>query len=115
MRPLQAALRLVPVGPPFSVQPKPTGEDGVPRGPLDCGGRGVNVDSVKVPQHLELEDVVAWGLGVIDLLSLVAGAAAAWWLYLAVPGELALRLVAAAPAALIGLSFGVMRIGELSL
>ncbi len=70
---------------------------------------------MKVPQHLELEDQVAWGLGAIDLLCVVVGAAAGWWLYLAVPGPLALRVLAAAPAVLIGLSFGVIRVGELVL
>ncbi len=68
-----------------------------------------------MPQHLELEDVVAWGLGVSDLLCVLAGAATAWWLYLAVPGDLALRLVAAAPAVLLGLSFGLLRPGEVAL
>lgn len=68
-----------------------------------------------MPQHLELEDVVAWGLGATDLLCVVAGAAAGWWLYLAIPGGLALRVIAAAPAVLVGLSFGVLRLGDLPL
>ena len=31
---------------------------------------------VSVPQHLELDDVVAWGLGATDLLCVAAGCAA---------------------------------------
>ena len=68
-----------------------------------------------MPQHLELEDVVAWGLSATDLLCVVAGAAAGWWLYLALPGEPALRVVGAAPAAFLGLAVGVLRLGELAL
>src|SRR2546428_7260812 len=71
--------------------------------------------SVKVPQHLELEDVVAWGLGVVDLLCVLAGAAAAWWLYLAIPGDVVLRMVVAAPAVLTGLSIGLLRFGDVGL
>jgi hypothetical protein len=73
------------------------------------------LESVKVPQHLELEDVVAWGLGATDLLCVVVGAVAAWWLYLAVPGVLAVRVIAAAPAVFVGLLFGTFRLGELAL
>ena len=73
------------------------------------------MESVKVPQHLELEDVVAWGLGATDLLCVVAGTAAGWWLYLVVPGTLAMRVIAAAPPVLIGLSFGALRLGDLAL
>ncbi len=72
------------------------------------------MDAVKVPQHLELDDVVAWGLGPLDLLWVVAGAGVGWWLSLAVPDELALRIIAAAPPALIGLALGVLRTGELA-
>ena len=75
----------------------------------------MSVESVKVPQHLELEDIVAWGLGVVDLLCVLAGAAAAWWLYLAIPGDVALRTVAAAPAVLTGLSIGLLRFGGIGL
>ena len=35
----------------------------------------MSIESVKVPQHLELTDVVAWGLGPIDLLCVVLGGA----------------------------------------
>jgi len=75
----------------------------------------VSVESVKVPQHLELEDVVAWGLGVVDLLCVLAGSAAAWWLYLAIPGDVVLRIAAAAPAVLTGLSIGLLRFGGVGL
>ena len=75
----------------------------------------MSTESVKVPQHLELEDIVAWGLGVVDLLCVLAGAAAAWWLYLAIPGDVALRTVAAAPAVLTGLSIGLLPFGGVGL
>jgi hypothetical protein len=73
------------------------------------------MDAVKVPQHLDLADVIAFGLGAVDLLCLVAGALVGWWLYVALPGEPLLRATAAAPFALVGLALGIMRIGELSL
>lgn len=73
------------------------------------------MESVRVPQHLELQDVVAWGLGALDLLCVVGGFAVAWWLYLALPGPAAARVVSAAPFALVGLACGVVRIGELPL
>lgn len=73
------------------------------------------MDAVKVPQHLELEDVIAWGLGPIDLLCVVAGALVGWWLYLALPGEPALRVIAATPPAFAGLALGVLRLGDLAL
>jgi len=73
------------------------------------------MQAAKVPQHLELEDVVAWGLGATDLLCVIAGAGAGWWLYLAVPGELALRVAAAMPPVALGFAIGVARVGERSL
>jgi hypothetical protein len=75
----------------------------------------MTVESVKVPQHLELEDVVAWGLGVVDLLCVLAGAAAGWWLYLVIPGDVVLRITAATPAVLTGLSIGLLRLGGVRL
>ena len=75
----------------------------------------MSAESVKVPQRLELEDVVAWGLGVVDLLCVLAGAAAAWWLYLAIPGDVVLRLAAATPGVLSGLSIGLLRFGGVGL
>ena len=68
-----------------------------------------------MPQHLELEDVVAWGLSATDLLCAVAGIAAGWWFYLVLPGDFAVRVVAAAPPALVGLTLGVLRLGDLAL
>jgi len=69
----------------------------------------MSAESVKVPQHLELGDVVAWGLGAVDLICLVLGGATAWWLYLAVPGELVLRVTAAALPAAAGLALAIVR------
>jgi hypothetical protein len=73
------------------------------------------VEAVKVPQYLELEDVVAWGLGAADLLCAMAGAVVGWWLYLTLPGDAVLRVIAATFVAVIGLAFGVVRIGEVAL
>jgi ABC-type sulfate transport system permease component len=73
------------------------------------------VEPVKVPQHLELDDQVAWGLTGTDLLCLVAGVAVGWWLYLRVPGPLALQLIIAAPPALIGITLAFVRLGERTL
>jgi hypothetical protein len=73
------------------------------------------VDAVKVPQHLELEDVIAWGLGPVDLLCVATGALFGWWIYLALPADPVLRVIAATPPALMGLALGVLRLGELAL
>jgi hypothetical protein len=73
------------------------------------------MEAAKVPQHLELDDVLAWGLSAVDLLCVVGGAGAGWWLYLVVPGELTPRVLVAAPAVLVGLAVGTLRLGELSL
>ena len=70
---------------------------------------------MKVPQHLELEDVIAWGLEAVDLMWVAAGAAAGWWLYLYVPGDLDVRIAAATPFAVAGLALGVVRFGDLAL
>jgi hypothetical protein len=69
----------------------------------------MSVESVKIPQHLELGDVVAWGLGGVDLLCVVLGGAGAWWLYVAVPGELVIRFSCAALPAAAGLAIGMLR------
>jgi hypothetical protein len=73
------------------------------------------VEPVRVPQHLELEDVIAWGLGATDLMCVAAGAVSAWWLYLNLPLGFDLRVAAAAPLVLAGLAFGTLRFGELAL
>lgn len=66
----------------------------------------------KVPQHLELEDVVAWGLGAADLVCVALGIAAAWWLASTLPGALALRVAAAMPALLAGAALGLVRVSD---
>lgn len=73
------------------------------------------MNAAKVPQHLELEDVVAWGLGAVDLLWLVGGVAGGWWLYLALPGDVPLRVVAAVPVIAFGAGLGIARYGDLTL
>jgi hypothetical protein len=73
------------------------------------------VEPVKVPQHLELEDVIAWGLEAVDLMWVAAGAAAAWWLYAYLPADLDVRIAAATPVVIAGLALGTLRIGDLAL
>ena len=68
-----------------------------------------------MPQHLELEDVIAWGLGAVDLMCVAVGAAAGWWLYAYIPADLDIRVAVATPFAVAGLALGVVRIGELAL
>lgn len=68
-----------------------------------------------MPQHLELEDVVAWNLGALDLLCLVAGAIVGWWLYLNLPDPIVGRVTAAALAVLVGAAVGVVRVAGLPL
>jgi hypothetical protein len=70
------------------------------------------VESVRVPQHLDLDDQIVWGLTGTDLLCLVAGVALGWWLYLRVSGPLPLQVVVAGPPALVGATFAFVRIGE---
>lgn len=66
--------------------------------------------AVKVPQHLDLDDVVAWGLGAADLVFAAMGAALGWWLYLVLPDPFAFRVgVAAAPIAA-GFALGILRL-----
>lgn len=71
--------------------------------------------TAKVPQHLELDDVIAWGLGASDLLFVVGGAILGWWLYIALPAEIALRIAAAATSVLVGALLGLGRVGDRSM
>ncbi len=61
------------------------------------------MEPVKVPQHLELDDVIAWGLEAVDLIWVASGATAD------------VRIFAAAPFAIVGLALGVLRFGGLAL
>jgi hypothetical protein len=73
------------------------------------------VEPFKVPQHLDLQDVIAWGLGAVDLLCVVGTLTVGWWLYLALPGDPVPRIVVVAPLALAGLACGVVRSGDRAL
>jgi len=73
------------------------------------------VAPVQVQQNLEIEDVIAWGLGAVDLMCVAAGAGAGWWLFEFLPGDLDIRIGAAIPLAVVGLGLGVMRFGDLAL
>ena len=77
--------------------------------------RWLDVEPVKVPQNLELDDVIAWGLGAADLMFVAGGAAAGWWLYELLPGDLVVRIGAAVPPAVVGLGLGVVRFGDFAL
>ena len=68
------------------------------------------MEPVKVPQHLEIEDVLVWGLSAIDLLWLAGGLLAAWWMVVNLPAPLPLQVAAAAPAAIAGVAFGPGRL-----
>lgn len=70
---------------------------------------------MKVPQHLELDDVIAWGLEAVDLIWVAAGAIAGWWLYAYVPADLDVRIAAATPFVVVGLALGALRFGDLAL
>jgi hypothetical protein len=72
------------------------------------------MDAVKVPQHLDLSDVLVFGLSAVDLLCLAAGEFVAWWLYLSLPWPVQLRVFAAVPFAALGALFGLGRLGELT-
>lgn len=73
------------------------------------------MESARFPQHLELEDVVAWNLGALDLLCLFAGAIVGWWLYLDLPDPIVGRIAGAALSVLVGVAVGVVRVAGLPL
>lgn len=68
-----------------------------------------------MPQHLELQDVLAFGLGALDLLCVGVGLTVAWWTYLTLPGPTVIRAIAAAPIAFVALACGLVRVGEVPL
>lgn len=70
---------------------------------------------MKVPQHLELQDVVAWGLGAVDLLCVIGALTVSWWLYLTLSADPALRLALVLPIAAAGLACGFVRVGDVAL
>ena len=67
---------------------------------------------VKVPQHLELEDVLVWNLSAGDLVWLAGGLACGWWLYLHLPAAPAFRVAAATPEVVLGAMLGPARLSE---
>lgn len=70
------------------------------------------MEPVRVPQHLELEDVLIWHLTAADLVWLAGGLVCAWWLYLHLPAAVPLRVSVAAPEALLGMLLGPARLAE---
>ena len=68
-----------------------------------------------VPQHLELDDVVAWGLGAGDLLCIALGCVGAWSVVSSLDAALPLRVLLAAPVLAAGSALGVVRVGSRSL
>ncbi len=72
------------------------------------------MEPVKVPQNLELADVLLWGLGAGDLVCLAVTGVVAWWLYLQVPAQVSVRLGLTAPVLAVGLALAVGRLGELT-
>jgi len=73
------------------------------------------MEPVKVPQHLELEDQIAWGLSAVDLLHVALGGLLAWWLYLFLPAPAPMRIAAAVAVALLASILGAGRLGEMRL
>jgi len=73
------------------------------------------MEPVKVPQNLELKDVLVWGLSAMDLVCLAVAGVCAWWLYLAVPASFVVCLSLASPVLAIGLLLGVGRLGDRTL
>lgn len=73
------------------------------------------MDPVKVPQNLELTDVLIWGMGPVDLLIAAVGGIAAWWAYLLLPGPFWLRVAAAVLLAGLGALIALGRAGDQSL
>jgi len=72
------------------------------------------MEPVKVPQNLELKDVLVWGLGAGDLVCLAVAGVVAWWLYLAVPAMMPVRLAVVAPVVSVGLILALGRLGDLT-
>ena len=70
------------------------------------------MEPVKVPQHLEIEDVLVWGLSATDLLWLAGGLLAGWWIDLNLLAPLPLQLAAAALPSITGAALGPCRFAE---
>jgi len=67
---------------------------------------------VRVPQHLELEDVVVLGLSAVDLVCLAVGGFVGWWIWLSLPADVVTKTLAALPALAAGLLLGLGRYGD---
>jgi hypothetical protein len=72
------------------------------------------VEPVRVHQHLELDDVLAFGMGAVDLVLLGAGVLIAAWLYVRLGGPVVVRLTICLPAVGGGVLMGPARIGATS-
>jgi hypothetical protein len=68
------------------------------------------MEAVKVPQNLDLKDVLVWGLGAMDLLCLGVGGVCGWWLYMAIRAPLVVRVGSASPMIAIGLLLGLGKV-----
>jgi hypothetical protein len=72
------------------------------------------VEPVRVHQHLELDDVLAFGMSAIDLVLLGAGVLLAAWLYVRLGASPTIRLTVCLPAIGVGALLGPARIGAQS-
>jgi len=72
------------------------------------------MEPVRVHQHLELDDVLAFGMGAVDLMLLGAGVLCAAWLYMRLGAPLMVRLTVCLPALGGGVLLGPARIGAQS-
>ena len=68
-----------------------------------------------MPQHLELDDVIAWGLGAVDLACIAGGAVIGWWVWELLAADLDVRTALAAPFVVIGVAFGALRMRDRTL
>lgn len=73
------------------------------------------MEPVRVHQHLELDDVLAFGMGAADLVILGAGALLGSWVYLHLVAPMGIRLCPSLMVVATGALLGPARIGDRSL